>query len=168
MWSEMMDDIREGASKYEIWSRLGWIDIQRRYRRTAIGPFWTTLSVGIFIFVLGFLWARLWQTDADQYLPYLTGGFIAWLMLAGMITEGCTTFVSATALLLSVKLPLSLLSYAVVWRNIIVLFHNLVLFVVRRRTIVLSKGGAAVLVGTGRDAPAEHKRETGANCQCFD
>lgn len=125
--TEAIADVVDGTRAREIWGRLGWIDIQRRYRRTAFGPFWTTLSVGMFIFPLGFLWARLWGVPLEEFLPHLTCGMIAWSLISTMIVEGCVTFSAQKDLILSVRTPLTTLAYAVVWRNMIVMFHNLIL-----------------------------------------
>lgn len=127
MWSEAVADVAAGTRSIEIWARLGWIEIQRRYRRTAFGPFWTTISVGMFIFPLGFLWSRLWQIPINEFLPYLTCGIVAWGFISGLLTEGCATFSLQKELILSVRTPLTTLAFAVVWRNVIVMFHNLLL-----------------------------------------
>ncbi|MGE0474491.1 MAG: ABC transporter permease, partial [Nitrospirales bacterium] len=60
-------DMIEGTLSWRMWGRLGWLDIKRRYRRTMIGPFWTTLSLGIFILTLGIMWAHLWKQDPKMY-----------------------------------------------------------------------------------------------------
>lgn len=122
-------DFSEGISDWRIWGRLGWQEIKRRYRRTVIGPFWTTLSLGIFIVVLGFVWARLWNQDPKVYLPFLCAGMLAWTMVAGIITEGCVSFVAGESLIKQLRFPYSVLGCSVAWRNVIVFLHNLVIFV---------------------------------------
>jgi len=46
---------------------------------------------------------------------------------AGMITEGCGTFDSVRGIIQQVKLPFSLHAYRLVYRNILVLVHSLVI-----------------------------------------
>jgi len=60
-------DFVEGLTNWRMWGRLGWLDIKRRYRRTVIGPFSTTLSLGIFMFALGIVWANLWHQNLRVY-----------------------------------------------------------------------------------------------------
>ena len=36
-------DIIDGICAFRIWTRLGWQEVKRRYRRTVFGPFWATL-----------------------------------------------------------------------------------------------------------------------------
>jgi ABC-type polysaccharide/polyol phosphate export permease len=43
-------DLWRGWCDYrELWVTVGLYDIRKRYRRSLIGPFWITLSLGAFI-----------------------------------------------------------------------------------------------------------------------
>ena len=42
-------DIWGGAQRWPMWTRLAWSDVKGRYRRTFLGPFWATLSLGTVI-----------------------------------------------------------------------------------------------------------------------
>src|SRR5882724_12005298 len=91
-YAEALRDVVEGAFDVCMWGRLGWQEVKRRYRRTVFGPFWSTLSLSIFIFSLGFVWANLWKQDPASYLPYLCGGLLAWTLVSSIITESCVVF----------------------------------------------------------------------------
>jgi len=121
-------DIVGGLLNWRMWGRLGWQETKRRYRRTLIGPFWTTLSLGIFIFALGILWAQLWKQDPKTYLPFLTSGMLAWVLVSSVITEGCVVFTSGENLIKSLRINYTTLTCAVIWRNLIVLLHNFIIF----------------------------------------
>ena len=71
-------DIAEGLHRWRLWGLMGWQDIRRRYRRSVLGPFWLTLSMGVLVVTLGFLYGALFGIAIDDYLPYLTLGFLAW------------------------------------------------------------------------------------------
>src|ERR1700730_859523 len=88
------DDIFDGLRAREIWSRLGWQEVRRRYRRTVFGPFWATLSLGIFIGAISIVWAPLFNADLRTYLPYLTAGMVSWSFVSSTIIEGCSSFTS--------------------------------------------------------------------------
>ena len=75
-------DVFAGFQAVDIWARLGWRDTKRRYRRTVFGPFWTTVSLAIFVVTLGLIWANLWGHDAKTYLPYLTSGMVCWALFS--------------------------------------------------------------------------------------
>ena len=46
-------DILNGAAALPLWGVLGWHDIRLRYRRSKLGPFWLTISMGVLVGVLG-------------------------------------------------------------------------------------------------------------------
>lgn len=127
-YSIALGDLYRGLSGWRLWTRFGWQEVKRRYRRTTLGPFWTSASLAIFVISLGFIWANLWNQQPKQYLPYLCAGLVAWTLTASMITESCSMFVSAEGLIKQVRLHYSIILMSLVWRNLIVFFHNLVVY----------------------------------------
>ncbi len=122
-------DVAAGMQAANIWGRLGWRETKRRYRRTVFGPFWTTVSLGIFVLTLGLLWANLWHQDAKAYLPYLTSGMLCWTLFSAVCNEGCVGFHSYEMLIKQIRISYTLLACAIVWRNLIVFLHNMSIFV---------------------------------------
>jgi len=124
-----INDLYRGFLHFDMWGRLGWLDVKRRYHRTVIGPFWTTLSLGIFVGTIGVLYSTLWQVDLKYYLPYLCSGMIPWVLLSGIVTDGCLSFVGSTIIITQMKTHLSSFIYAIIWKNILVFFHNILIFI---------------------------------------
>jgi len=122
-------DILNGARVSHLWGRLGWQDILRGYRRSTLGPFWITMSMGMLVAVLGTLYGSLLGIETAVYVPYMALGFITWSFVSGLINEGCTAFTSAASIITQSSFPLSVHVYRVVWRNLIILFHNALIFV---------------------------------------
>jgi len=122
-------DIVAGVMAFHIWGRLGWRDTKRRYRRTLFGPFWTTASLALFVAALGLVWANLWHQDPKTYLPYLTSGMLCWVLFSAICTEGCGGFFSNEILIKQLRISYTLLACATVWRNVIVFFHNMSIYV---------------------------------------
>lgn len=121
-------DILEGLiTKMPLWVYLGMVDTRRRYKRTVIGPFWTTLSLGLFIGCMGILLSTAWNSPVKDFLPYFCSGYICWMLLQSVIAEGCTTFTAPGTYVLQISLPYTIYGCLLVWRNIIVLFHHLVI-----------------------------------------
>jgi len=129
-YARAFDDLYQGASNYRMWGRLGWREIRRRYRRTFLGPFWSSFNVAVMVFSMGFLWAALFNQPVGDYMPYLAGGIITWTFLSACMSEGATVFTSSAGLITTIRLPQSLLIMTMVWRNMIVFFHNLLIFLV--------------------------------------
>ena len=42
-------DVVQGARACYLWGMLGWQDIRRRSRRSVLGPFWLTISMGVLV-----------------------------------------------------------------------------------------------------------------------
>jgi len=118
-------DIIDGIFAFQIWTRLGWQEVKRRYRRTVFGPLWATLSLAIFLGAISFVWAPLFGADVRTYLPYVTAGMVSWSFVSALITEGCTTFTAAEGIIKQLNFPYSTFAFMVVWRNTIVLLHHL-------------------------------------------
>lgn len=132
-------DILCGLKAFDIWGRIGWRDINRRYRRTVFGPFWTTVSLSLFVISLGLVWANLWNKDPRAYLPYLTSGMVCWSFFLTTCTEGCSTFLGFEKIVRQLRISYTLLACAVVWRNAGLFFHNLATYV-----LVAIYGGVSV------------------------
>jgi ABC-type polysaccharide/polyol phosphate export permease len=122
-------DFVDGARAWRVWTRLGWQEIKRRYRRTLIGPLWTSLSLGLFICVLGVVWARFWNLDAATYLPFLCAGLLSWNLVQSLVIDGCGVFVGGERFIKQMRPPYSMLVWSLIWRNVIVFGHHLLIFV---------------------------------------
>ena len=125
-----LKDITDGFMMYHLWGKLGWKDVLTRYQRSLLGPLWLTISMGVLIGALGFLYASLFKMDLSTYLPFLTIGFIIWQLISGIILDGCNAFLSAEGIIKQVKLPLSLHIYQLLWKNILTLGHNSIVIAV--------------------------------------
>jgi ABC-type polysaccharide/polyol phosphate export permease len=121
-------DIIIGMTRWKHWSRLGWLEIKRRYRRTTIGPFWTAITILIFVLVMGSVGSGLLSKDMNEYIPFLVSGMVVWTMLSSMLVESGNVFVAGTGLIRQMKFEYSVLIYALVWRNFIVFLHNLIVY----------------------------------------
>jgi ABC-type polysaccharide/polyol phosphate export permease len=122
------DDLLRGLRKRELWGRLGWLDVKRRYRRTKIGPFWTSITLAIYVLTVGTVGAAIWHQNIYDYLPFLVSGMIVWTLVSSIILESCSLFVAGQSLFRNIRFDYSILSYALVWRNFLVLLHNFVVY----------------------------------------
>lgn len=112
----------------DVWGRLGWLEVRRRYRRTAIGPFWNSVTLAMYVISVGTIGGALANQNAGDYLPYLVSGMVVWMMVSTIINESCTLLVSGHALFRNVRFEYSILAYALVWRNLIIFAHNLLVY----------------------------------------
>ncbi len=127
--SRALTDIRLGVLSLHLWPTLAWQEIKQRYRRSFLGPFWLTISTALFIAGMGPLYGALMGQDTSRYIHFLAVGFIVWLFISGLITEGCQAFISAEGFIKQTSLPLTVHAMRVVWRNVLVLAHNFVIVI---------------------------------------
>ena len=144
-----LQDVVEGACAFRLWGMLGWQDVRQRYRRSTLGPFWLTISMGALVGGLGVLYAGLFRMDVADYLPFVAAGLIIWGLLSGLITEGCAAFIGAEGIIKQVNLPLSVHVYRVVWRNLIVFAHNVAIYVAAAVIFSIQPGWTGLLVLPG-------------------
>lgn len=122
-------DLAAGLKRHETWAFLGWHEIKKQYQRSILGPFWLTLNMGILVFALGLFYAQIFGQEVDNFLPYLTLGFVFWGLMSGMINEACGIYTQAAASLRQSQLPLSIYAYKLVWRQFIIFLHNFTIFI---------------------------------------
>lgn len=122
-------DLLSSVSAYQVWSRLGWTDILKKYRRSIIGPFWLTLSTSIYISAIGIIFSEIFETPMQDYLPYLALGLIYWMYINQVISEGAESFINNAHYIKQMPINMAIFPLQVIWRNLIVLIHNMVIFV---------------------------------------
>lgn len=123
-------DIRQGFMSVRVWSMLSWQEIRHRYRRSVLGPFWLTISTAVMVIGIGVIYGTIFGSARGQYLPYLAISLVIWMFLSGLVNESCQAFIAGEGYIKQMKLPLSIHVLRVVWRNIIILFHNVPIIVV--------------------------------------
>lgn len=127
-WSRAFGDLRNGLRQRELWGHLGWQDIKQRYRRSVLGPFWITISMGITALGLGLLYSQLFGAQVGAFLPYITTGFLIWNFILGCLTEGTDTFIANEGLIKHLPAPISVYVLRTVWRQSIMFAHNLIVY----------------------------------------
>jgi ABC-type polysaccharide/polyol phosphate export permease len=118
-------DILGGIAASRLWAMLGWLDIRQRYRRSMLGAFWLTISMGVMVVALGTLYASLFKIDSAEFLPFMAAGLTVWGFLSASIGDGTSVFIAADGIIKGGGIPLTIHVLRIIWRNIIVLAHNL-------------------------------------------
>lgn len=124
---DAIGDLAGGLRRYHLIGTLGWQDVATRYRRSRIGAFWLTINMAVLIICIGLLFGTLFRQPLGEFLPYFAVGQIVWGFLSISINEGCTAFSSSSGIILQVRMPLFIHVARVIWRNLIILGHNLII-----------------------------------------
>ena len=123
-------DLFDGTRNWLVWYVLGISEVRQRYRRSMIGPFWVTISMGVQALVMGFVLSFLFNTDVTRFLPFLCISLVTWNFFSKSLTEGSNSFISMSGVILQIKRPYSIYILLVLWRNAIIYAHTIVIFFV--------------------------------------
>jgi len=107
---------------------LGLQDVTQRYKRSALGPLWLTLSMSVTISAMGFVFGRIFKIPLHDFFPYLAAGIIVWGFISVVLSEGCSVFVDSEAIIKQIPLPYFTFILRLIWRNLLIFFHNIVIF----------------------------------------
>lgn len=144
-----LEDLAQGFRRWPLWSTLGWRDIRKRYRRSMLGPLWLTLSMAILVASLGLIYGTLFRLDPAAYLPFLAVGLATWTFIAAIANEGCTGFIELEPLIKNVRFPLSVHVLRLLWRNLIIFGHNMIIFVAVAAVFGVRPGAEILLAPLG-------------------
>ena len=120
-------DLKRSRQKLYLALMLGWQDIRQRYRRSKLGPFWLTISMGVMIGMIGIVFGQVLSSPMQEYLPFLATGIILWTCFSTGVMEGSTSFIDAQGMIRQLDLPLSLYPIRVLWRNVVICAHNVII-----------------------------------------
>jgi homopolymeric O-antigen transport system permease protein len=113
-----------------MWTTLALMDIVQSYRRTVLGPAWITINLAIFTFAMSVVYGALFGIPTRDYVGYVACGMIAWMWVSAMLMEVGNTFMTYGNFIKSTSIDKSLFIWTTVFRQLIVLAHNLVVYVV--------------------------------------
>jgi len=120
-------DLREGMMQWRVWHLIGAGDLRRRYARSMIGQFWLTLSTGISVLIMAFVWSAIFKATLADMLPYMAVSIILWQFIAGIMSDATSIFSSNSHMLLNQRMVCSTIVIASVYRNFLTLLHNLII-----------------------------------------
>jgi len=115
----------------EFWVFMGQNDIRYKYKRSLLGPFWLTLTNAVYIGMLAFIFSALFRTDDPMYVPWVACGVVLWNFITTIITESSIVYYNKKGFLLqNDHFTAPQLIYWTIWRNILVLLHQLPIIIV--------------------------------------
>jgi ABC-type polysaccharide/polyol phosphate export permease len=125
-----MSDLLAGLKHVEYWAHYAWHDVKQRYKRSALGPFWITISMSVTIIGQALLFSLLFGQNLATFLPYIAAGQILWALIVSFITDSQQAFIGMAGVAKNVRLPLSVHYFKFVLQQVILLAHNIVPLVV--------------------------------------
>lgn len=130
MFKNIIDDLKQSALAYRLWTLLGWIEIRQRYARSRVGPFWLTISMGVMIASIGIVYGTLFGQKMSDYLPFLAISLVLWTMFAQTVQEGSVAYINGATYIRQAATPKLIYIFQVVWRNLVILAHNFIIVII--------------------------------------
>lgn len=127
MLNSIFDDLRASLASWRLWTLLGWLEVRQRYARSLVGPFWLTISMGVMIASIGLVYGTLFGQNMSDYLPFLSSGLVMWTLFAQTVNEGSNAYIASSTYIRQAATPKLLYVLQVVWRNVVILAHNIVI-----------------------------------------
>lgn len=121
-------DLALALRHYRIWTQLAWVEIKQRYRRSVIGPWWISISMLIFILVMGEIFGRIFKEGLDEYIPFFTTGFLLWTFISASIIESTDLTRVNESFIKQIKMPFNLYLLKHLTRHTLFLAHNFVVY----------------------------------------
>jgi ABC-type polysaccharide/polyol phosphate export permease len=113
------------------WLYSAWIDILLGYRSAVLGPLWIMLGTGVFVFVVGNLYGRVFIAgDSNIYIAYLAVGLVVWYFTQRTLLASCRLFHDNRGPILDGAVSYTDMLLKLITKNIITLLHNVVIIII--------------------------------------
>ena len=122
-----LEELKEGFTCHERWLYLAIQDIKLRYRRSVIGPWWVTISTGVMVMTLGFLWSHIFGSDLENFLPFFAVGIVLWGWMSGQIMDAAGGYFQFGGVIKQMRLPFPIFTLRLNVRQLIILAHNTII-----------------------------------------
>ena len=105
--------------------------------------------MGVLIASIGTVFGLLFGAEAKNFLPYLASGIIVWGLLAGVLNDGAQAFIAGEGMIKQLPLPKLSHLVRVVWKNVLITAHNIIIFPVVLLAVQAQIGWQLVLFPLG-------------------
>jgi lipopolysaccharide transport system permease protein len=122
-------DFAAAGRLWPLWSRLGWNDILYRYRRSTLGPFWSTVNIAVTVFALGLVYSQIFNLPVRQLMPYVCAGLIVWGFISSIMLDAGSLFTGSESYIRQVRLPFSLYVCRFVFSKVMLFAHDVPIYI---------------------------------------
>ena len=122
-----MLEVKKAILSHEQWLYMALQDIKLRYRRSIIGLWWVTISTGVMIMMLGFLWSHIFGSNLENYLPFFAVGFVLWGWMSGQILDAAGGLFQFGGIIKQMRLPFPIFTLRLNVRQLFILAHNTII-----------------------------------------
>lgn len=124
------EDFARAWRDRQPWLIAAVVAIGNRYRRTILGPWWSTLTTLMFVFGLAILRIGLSGGDLREAIPYVGLGFIGFSLISGGILSGMNAYISAGKQMATSRQPYSAYVLRANTQQVLDFFHDAIVILV--------------------------------------
>lgn len=125
--SRLYTDVMKALTSYQYWLLVSFLNVVVQYRESKLGPFWISGSIGIFVVLLGSLYALIFDLDRSYFIPYLAIGYIVWHLISGTIIQSLALYRKNKNYILQSRMVLPVYNFQLIFEILLIFVHNLVL-----------------------------------------
>ena len=125
--SRSISDIRDGFAHHALWRCLAHQNIRHQYARSFFGPFWITLTTGVWVAAMSAVFGGLFGAPLKEVTPHITIGIVLWMFLSSIMNDGANALVQNRGYMLQFRTPVATFVWLIFYRNLIILAHNAVI-----------------------------------------
>jgi lipopolysaccharide transport system permease protein len=122
-------DFAAAIGLWPLWTRLGWNDILYRYRRSTLGPFWSTVNIAVTVLALGLVYSQIFNLPVRQLMPYVGSGLIVWSFISSVMLDAGSLFTGSESYIKQVRLPYLLYVCRFMFSKIMLFVHDFPIYV---------------------------------------
>jgi len=85
-------DLSETLHRLDATMALAWLDIKLRFRGSTLGPLWFTISIGVQVAIIGYIYPKIFGIADSRYIEWLGASLVCWQYISFCITESVNVF----------------------------------------------------------------------------
>ncbi|QLG89657.1 ABC transporter permease [Chitinibacter bivalviorum] len=125
-----LKEIFAALRQYKLIWFFAWGDVLARYKRSALGPWWITISTALGVLCLGIIWGALLKSDGANIFPILAIGLVLWQFISGCLVEASSVFTRQGNVIRNMPVPFAIFPFQLVAKRLIDMAHNSLVVVV--------------------------------------
>jgi ABC-2 type transport system permease protein len=83
----LLSTLAESLRNPAYWGYATWLDIVTRYRKSALGLLWMLVPPSLYIFGMGYFFARIQGVDPFVFMPHLGLGYLLFRLVSMVLIE---------------------------------------------------------------------------------
>ncbi|WP_282009512.1 ABC transporter permease [Brevundimonas aveniformis] len=120
----LISDFSAVWKDWRVWFLLANQDVELRYRRSLLGPFWISLAMFSLILGIALLYSQIFEQPFRDYVIFIGTGLLVWTLISGLLTDGSQAVIEVERYLRATRIPTTVLAARNAYRSSLILIHN--------------------------------------------